>query len=130
MTETQVSSGTTQAPAAPVVSGQVVSVPDQLTPEQVMALAAIAGDITVKIVLAGSTYDLTVKVPTAAGDPYKFLLAEKKKENGEDVTQTLADFNFIDAENFKVAVSIPSFKAAGATISGGFLLKSGSVPGR
>ncbi len=98
--------------------GQPPGVP--LTPEQLLALAALAGNINVEIGIPnGPKYKLAVTVPTATGSPYSFVLTEI--EGGTE--DTLADFKFTDTSNFSVAVNMPPIDAGGVTIKGGFLLK-------
>jgi hypothetical protein len=92
----------------------------QLTPEQLLALAALAGNINVEIGLAsGTKYKLAVSVPTADGSPYSFVLTEIKGNTEEK----LADFEFKDSNDFSVEVNIPAISEGGVTIKGGFLLK-------
>lgn len=99
----------------------------ELNPAQLMALAALAGNINVDITLPnGTVYKLAVAVPTGGGDPYTFQLTETPS-GGTD--QTLADFVLKDQNNFSVQVSIPTIDAGGTKISGGFLLKMGTPEG-
>jgi hypothetical protein len=87
----------------------------------------LSGGIDVEVVIGGKTYDLAVGIPTSSGAAYTFSLT--KKEGG--VNGTLADFAFVDGSNFRVAINMPSIPASegGPSISGGFRLQQGTVPG-
>jgi hypothetical protein len=91
----------------------------QLTPEQLLALAALSGNINVEIEVGGKKYKLTVVVPTSPTSPYTFLLNEVKGT----VEQKLADFQLLDDKNFSIEVNIPTIDAGGTKIKGGFLIK-------
>jgi hypothetical protein len=107
----------------PAAGGQPVQ-GTPLTQEQLMALAALAGNINVQITLpSGTAYNLTVAVPTSAAETYTFVLTETPS-GGE--AQTLADFAFKDQNNFSVAVNIPTIDVSGTKITGGFNLVNGS----
>ncbi|HXS63769.1 MAG TPA: hypothetical protein VN767_13035 [Streptosporangiaceae bacterium] len=113
MTESSNSGAGENAAAAQPIEGTV------MTPEQLAALAAIAGNIKVSITLAnGTTYNLAASVPTAATDPYTFKLDEV----AGSATQTLADFKVVDSSNFSVTVNLPTITAGGTKINGGFNL--------
>jgi hypothetical protein len=91
----------------------------QLTPEQLLALAALSGNINVEIEVAGKTYKLVVSVPTKTGDPYLLTLVEL----AGTTEQVLAKFELVDDKNFEIEVGIPTFEAGGAKIKGGVSIK-------
>jgi hypothetical protein len=80
-----------------------------LTPEQMAALAALSGNITVKIELDdGNKYDLAVQVPTSSSEPYSFTLKEEPK--GSTTPVTLANFQFTSSNDYSVEVNMPPMK--------------------
>lgn len=99
-----------------------------LTPAQLAALAALSGSISVEIDLPdGTKYNLSVSVPTSAGEAYTFDLTETPASSGAS-PETLADFKFKDANNFSVVVNFPPLSIQGGPkISGGFTLSAGTT---
>jgi hypothetical protein len=95
-----------------------------LTQEQLMALAALAGNIEVDITLpSGTAYKLRVAVPTATGESYTFRLTETP---GQGTPSDIADFKFKDANNFSVDVRMPEIDVSNTKITAGFHLQNGS----
>jgi hypothetical protein len=96
------------------------------TARPVVEMGMITGGVTLKITYDTVIYALVVQVPSKAGDAYVFKVTMTKQNQPE---VTLASFEFVDANNWKVVVSAPQFSVGPVTVDEiSVNLSNGTVP--